>query len=57
MYHDEIAGSSKLYYSDIYKVKETKNFIFIYLNQQQAFPILKSNVSDLDSLRKLIKKK
>ena len=57
MYHDEVAGSSKLYYSDIYKVKETKNFIFIYLNQQQAFPILKSNVSDLDYLRKLIKKK
>ena len=57
MYHDEVAWSSKLYYFDIYKVKETKNFIFIYLNQQQAFPILKSNVSDLDYLRKLIKKK
>ena len=57
MYHDEVAGSSKLYYSDIFKVKETKSFIFIYLNPQQAFPILKENVSDLDYLKKLIKKK
>ena len=57
MYHDEVAGSSKLYYSDIFKVKETKSFIFIYLNQQQAFPVLKENVSDLDYLKKLIKKK
>ena len=57
MYHDEVSGSSKLYYSDIFKVKETKSFIFIYLNPQQAFPILKENVSDLDYLRKLIKRK
>lgn len=57
MYQDEVSGFSKLYYSDIFKVKETKNFIFIYLNQQQAFPVLKENVSDLDYLRKLIKKK
>lgn len=57
MYHDEVSGSSKLYYSDIFKVKETKSFIFIYLNPQQAFPILKENVSDLDYLKKLIKKK
>ena len=57
IYHDEVSGSSKLYYSDIFKVKETKSFIFIYLNPQQAFPILKENVSDLDYLRKLIKRK
>lgn len=57
IYHDEVIGTSKLYYSDIFKVKETKSFLFIYLNQQQAYPILKSNVSNLDYLRKLVKKK
>ncbi len=53
-YHGEIQESSKLYYSDILKIKETKNYIFVYPDSTKAFPIEKKNVSDIDSLRRLL---
>lgn len=53
-YHGEIQESSKLYYSDILKIKETKNCIFVYPDSTKAFPIEKKNVSDIDSLRRLL---
>ena len=54
IYHNEVEGTAKLYYSDAYKIKETKNYIFIYLNFQQAYPVLKSNVPNIEELKKLI---
>lgn len=53
-YHGEIEDKTKLYYSDILKVKETKNYIFIYPDTTKAFPIEKKNVQDIDSLRRLL---
>lgn len=53
-YHGEIQESTKLYYSDIFKIKETKNYIFVYPDSTKAFPIEKKNVSDIDSLRRLL---
>lgn len=49
-YHGEIQESTKLYYSDIFKIKETKNYIYIYPDTTKAYPIEKKNISDIDSL-------
>ena len=57
MYHNEVEATQKIYYADIYKIKETKNYIFIYQNFNRAFPISKSATENLDELRKLINKK
>lgn len=53
-YHGEIQESSKLYYSDIFKIKETKNYIYVYPDTTKAYPIEKKNISDIDSLRRLL---
>lgn len=56
MYHDDEMGTLKLYYTDILKIKETKNYIFIFPDNTKAYPVLKENVSDLEELKKLIHK-
>lgn len=53
-YHGEIQESTKLYYSDIFKIKETKNYIYVYPDTTKAYPIEKKNISDIDSLRRLL---
>lgn len=57
IYHGEVEDKTKLYYSDILKVKETKNYIFIYPDNTKALGIDKKNVPSLEELRKLINKK
>ncbi len=53
-YHGEIQETTKLFYSDIVKIKETKNYIFVYPDTTRAYPIEKKNVPDIDTLRRLI---
>lgn len=53
-YHGEILDKEKLFYSDIYKIKETKRFIFVYPDMTKAYPIEKKNVQDIDTLRRLL---
>lgn len=57
LYHGEVEASRKLFYQDIYKVRETKNYIFIYIDLANFVPVLKSIVPDLPTLRELINKK
>ena len=42
----EIFGTQKVYYKDIYKVREVKDYIFIYINATSAYIIKKSNATD-----------
>ena len=42
----EIFGTQKVYYKDIYKVREVKDYIFIYINATSAYIIKKSNTTD-----------
>lgn len=53
-YHGEIQETAKLFYSDIVKIKETKNYIFVYPDTTRAYPIEKKNVPDIDTLRRLL---
>ncbi len=53
----DVVGTSKTYYKNIYKAKENKTFILIYLNRQQVFPIKKANLTDdqLAEIKSLLK--
>lgn len=53
----EEVGNNKVYYKDIIKRKETKNYIFLYPNKVNAFPIAKEELSDaeLTELRAILK--
>lgn len=53
-YHGEEETSAKLFYSDIFKIKETKGYFFVVPDRLRMFPMQKSNVPDVDALRKLI---
>ncbi len=55
--NEENVGNTKLFYSDIFKVRETKNYIFLYLNAASALPINKNNLdqNQLIILRGLLK--
>lgn len=46
----------KVYYKDVLKTRETKNYFFIYQNLTIAYPIKKSDVSsdDLNKIKNLI---
>ena len=41
----EIIGTSKLKYTDLYKIKLTKNYIFLYINKVSVYPIKISNLT------------
>ena len=56
-YHGEVEATCKLYFSDVFKVKETSKYIFVYQNNMRAFPIEKANVPDLEKVRQLLKLK
>lgn len=49
----ETIGLMKVYYTELKKVKETENYLFLYQNPTSAFPVKKSefNVADLIILR------
>lgn len=47
----------KVNYSDIYKICETKSNFYIFISDNQAFIIIKSNIKDVDSFKDFIKDK
>jgi len=51
-------GNMKIYYKDIIKVKETENYLFLYINRINAYPIDKATTSkeDLILIKGLIEK-
>ena len=53
-YRGDEESSSKLYYSDIFKIKETKGYFFVVQDRLRMFPIKKNNAPDVEVLRKLI---
>lgn len=40
--NEEVIATNKHYYKDIIKVKETENYLFLYVNKAAAVPIIKS---------------
>ena len=38
-------GLSKIFYKDLKKIKNTENYIFLYTNNLQAFPISKKDIN------------
>ena len=52
----EDVGTTKIYYKEIVKRKESKNYFFLYPNNVNAFPIAKSELSEdeLKEVRKLL---
>lgn len=50
-YHGEEEGRRKLYYCDVFKSVETKNYFFVYADNVSAFPILKDTLDDTDTVR------
>ena len=53
----DIVGTQKVYYRDLYKIREKDEYIFIYINKFNVFIVKKSNISgeDLIALRSLLK--
>ena len=49
----EVIGTSKIYYKDLVKVKETENYLFLYPNKTQAFAISKKISTEELSLLKV----
>lgn len=52
----EDVGTSKVYYKEIIKRKESKNYIFLYPNNFNAYPIAKTELKEdeLKEVRKLL---
>lgn len=52
----ESVGSAKIYYKELYKSKETINFVFMYLNKTAAIAVAKKNLTsdELIILRSLL---
>ncbi|MBQ7798145.1 MAG: YcxB family protein [Clostridia bacterium] len=42
----EQINSSKVYYKDIVKIRETEHYIFLYPNRQMAYPLPKSKLTN-----------
>jgi glucose uptake protein GlcU len=55
--NNEQVGMSKVYYSQILKIKQTETFIFIYPNKTSAYPVVKQALSEneLATLKNLLK--
>lgn len=53
--NDQI-GMSKINYNEVFKLKETETFIFIFANRVSAYPIIKTTLSkeDLNKIKQLI---
>lgn len=41
----EVVGTAKLYYKELFKSRETKNYIYMYVNKNSALPVKKENLS------------
>jgi len=53
---EEITQSTKLYYSDIFKIVETKEYFFLFIDKMHSYPILKENIPDMSRFISLIYK-
>ena len=55
---EEKLAEIKIFYSDLVKIKHTKNYIFLYTTPKTALPVKKSNLteSELQTLLSLLKK-
>lgn len=55
--NNEPVGTQKIYYKDIYKTRETDEYIFVYINKYSAYIMKKSNVESgyLSTLRAILK--
>lgn len=45
---NEKVGTVKFYYKDFVKVKETKDYIYLYQNKMSAFPVDKNGLTETD---------
>ena len=52
--NNEVIATEKVYYKDIFKLKETENYLFVYKNRLSAFPIKKQNNEYYEDIKKLI---
>ena len=43
--NNEAVSTNKVYYKDILKIKETENYLFLYINKASAVPIPKKEFS------------
>lgn len=43
--NDEVVSTSKFYYKDLFKIRETENYLFLYPNKVSAVPIPKKAFS------------
>ena len=52
----EVTGSAKIYYKELYKNREEKDYIFMYINKTSAIAVQKSNMTndELIILRSLL---
>lgn len=46
--NNEVVATNKFYFKDFTKIKETKNFLFLYMNVSGAVPISKNAFSNED---------
>lgn len=55
----EQVANIKIYYNQIIRAKETKNYIFIYIHAQAAYPVSKEGLTDaeLERLRAIFRLK
>ncbi len=55
--YGELTATVKVYNSQIIKGKETKNYLFFFIQSSAAFPVLKENLTEgeLNTLRRLFK--
>lgn len=56
--NEEQIGFEKVYYKDIIKIRETKNFLFLYPNRVLAYPISKDNltIENINQIKSLVGK-
>ena len=56
MDNGEDVGTAKIYYKDLVKKKESKNYFFLFINNLNAFPIAKYELTedDIKEIRKLL---
>lgn len=55
----EITATEKVYYKNIIKIRETKNYLFLYPNRAVAYPISKNELkhNEIEQIKNLIKNK
>ena len=55
--NEEVVGTQKVYYKNLAKIKETGEYIFIYINQVSAFIVQKASTSEenIKLIRALLK--